>query len=343
MKSFIPPTCVLVLIAVVSSAAPIGAADKTLSITSRGKTDYVIVTPVEPAPPVQTAAKELQEHLAEVTGATLEILPEDKAPADAKQVLVGPSQRARKLLPGVDPAKLGHDGIVMKTVGRDIVLLGRPPRGTLYAVYTFLEDVVGCRWWTSTESFVPKKPDLSVPALDVNYAPRIRSREAYYRDAFNGRFAARSKCNGHFTRCGPEFGGHYRFAGFVHTFYLLLPPKKYFKVHPEWYSLIDGKRTTERAQLCLTNEEMRKELVKNALKRLKNTPGAGLISVSQNDWQGQCQCNNCKAIDDAEGSPSGSMLRFVNAVAAEIEPEYPHVLVETLAYWCPARSAPAAT
>ncbi len=331
MKSFVLPTTILIVI-VAFSTVPTVAADKTLSITSGGKTGYVIVTPVEPAPAVQTAAQELQEHLAEVSGATLEILCEDKAAADAKQILVGPSRRAKKLLPDIDPAKLGHDGIVIKTVGDNIVLLGRPPRGTLYAVYTFLEDVVGCRWWTSTESFVPKKPDLSVPTLDVNYAPRIRSREAYYRDAFNGRFAARSKCNGNYVRCGPELGGHYRFAGFVHTFYRLLPPKKYFKDHPQWYSLLEGKRTTERAQLCLTNEEMRKEFVKNALARLKATPGAALISVSQNDWHGQCQCEKCKAIDDAEGSPAGSLLRFVNAVAAEIEPQYPQVLVETLAY-----------
>ncbi|MEA1952705.1 MAG: DUF4838 domain-containing protein [Planctomycetota bacterium] len=327
MKSFITPICILFLMAVAASAA-----DKTLDIVAAGKSDYVIVTPVKPAPPVQTAAKELQEHLAKATGAKLEILAEDKAAADAKQILVGPSNRAKKLLPGIDPAKLGHDGIVMRTVGSNIVLMGRPPRGTLYAVYTFLEDVVGCRWWTSTESFVPKKPDLSVPTLDVNYAPSIRSREAYYRDAFEGRFAARSKCNGNMVRCGPELGGHYSFAGFVHTFYPLLPPEKYFKDHPEWYSLLGGKRTTNRAQLCLTNEEMRKEFIKNALARLKATPGANIISISQNDWHGQCQCQKCKAIDDAEGSPAGSLLQFVNAVAAEIEKVYPDVLVETLAY-----------
>ncbi len=332
MKSFIPPTCILFLMAVASIVATTKAAEKTLSITSGGKSDYVIVTPTEPTPPVQTAAKDLQEHLAKVTGATLEILSEDKAPADAKQILVGHGQRAKKLLSGIDPAKLGHDGIVMKTVGRDIVLLGRPPRGTLYAVNTFLDDVVGCRWWTSTESFVPKTPDLSVPALDVNYAPRLRYREAFYRDAFEARYAARSKCNGHFARCGAELGGHYSFAGFVHTFYPFLPPEKYFKDHPEWYSLLGGKRTTERAQLCLTNEEMRNEFVKNALARLKATPGAGIISISQNDWHGQCQCEKCKAIDAAEGSPAGSLLKFVNAVAAEIEKEYPDVLVETLAY-----------
>jgi len=37
-------------------------------------------------------------------------------------------------------------------------------------------------------------------------------------------------------------------------------------------------------------------------------------------------------VDEEEGSPSGSLLRFVNAVAAEIEAEFPNVTIDTLAY-----------
>ena len=76
----------------------------------------------------------------------------------------------------------------------------------------------------------------------------------------------------------------------MHTFYPLIPPEKYFAEHPEWFSEINGKRTTEHAQLCLTNEEMRKELVKNLKERLRNNPAATIASVSQNDWHGNCQC-----------------------------------------------------
>ena len=32
----------------------------------------------------------------------------------------------------------------------------------LYAVYTFLQDVVGVRWWTPEDTFIPKKPTLVV-------------------------------------------------------------------------------------------------------------------------------------------------------------------------------------
>jgi hypothetical protein len=68
----------------------------------------------------------------------------------------------------------------------------------LHAVYTFPENVVGVRWWRSTESHVPGKPTLDLPALDTVYVPQIQCCEAFCRDAFDGIFAARSKCNGHY-------------------------------------------------------------------------------------------------------------------------------------------------
>ena len=303
-----------------------------LDLVSKGKTDYVITVPSASAEPVLTAAKELQSHLKQVTGAELPIVADSEVPADARLIVVGPCKQLEQLMPQLDLDSLGNDGIVMKTVGNNLILAGQGTRGTLYAVYTFLEDVVGCRWWTSTENFVPKKTTLAVPELDVQYTPALRYREAFYRDTFGGETAARFKLNGHHHRVPAEYGGHYRFVGFVHSFYPLLPPEKYFEEHPEWYSELNGKRTAERAQLCLTNDEMREELVKVALERLRGDPEAGFISISQNDWHGQCQCKACKAVEEEEGSPSGPLIRFVNAVAEEIEKEFPEVLVETLAY-----------
>jgi len=329
-----PLGCFLLLWAMVVSLSALGqpAWGDGLRLVANGKTDYVITLPAAPADPVRTAAGELQDYLRQVTGVTVPIVSEGEVAADAPQIVMGPAKQLKQLAPQLDLAALGHDGIAIKTVGNKLILAGRPPRGTLYAVDTFLEDVVGCRWWTSRESFVPRKPVLAVAPLELTYAPPLRYREAFYRDVFDGRIAARLKLNGNHHQVPPEYGGHYRFVGFVHTFYPLMPPEKYFADHPEWYSEINGKRTADHAQLCLTNVEMRKELVKNALQRLRADPQAGFISISQNDWHGQCQCAACRAVEKEEGSPSGPVIRFVNAVAEEIEKEFPDVLVETLAY-----------
>jgi hypothetical protein len=328
MRAAVTTAALTVLGALTAVAAEAGPRE----LSRDGVSHYVILVPADAAPAEATAARELRTCLREVTGADLPILPETEAPKDKPFVAVGPCRLLGTLLPTLDLAKVGFDGIVIKTVGANLVLAGPRPRGTLYAVYTFLEDVVGCRWWTSTEQTLPTRPTLAIPDLDVVYAPPLRSREAFYRDAFAGPFAAKLKINGHFERIPPEYGGHLSILGWCHTFFQILPPETYFAAHPEWYSEINGTRSAEGTQLCLTNAAMRAEFVRVAKERIRQDPNAGLISVSQNDWGGRCQCAACRDLEQQEGSPSGPLLHFVNAVAAEIETEFPEVLVETLAY-----------
>ncbi len=308
------------------------AADAGFMIAEDGLPRCVIAVAEDASPAEQTAARELQAILQEVSGAELPIRLSSEVALDARQIVVGPSARLNELLPDLKLDAIGADGIVIRTVGNALVLAGPRPRGTLYAVYTFLEDQVGCRWWTPTESTIPRKPTLSVPPLAITYAPKLKMREAYYRDAFEETFSARQKLNGHHNRIGEAFGGTVRFSGFVHTFHGLLPPEKYFQEHPEWYSLRGGKRIRGYAQLCLTNDEMLAEMIRAVLGRLAKDPGAELISISQNDNQQACQCEKCKAVVAEEGSEAGPMLRFVNAVAEAVEKEFPNVWVETLAY-----------
>ncbi|MDR0574027.1 MAG: DUF4838 domain-containing protein [Tannerella sp.] len=324
---FIIPVICIVFMSGVSSKSG------ELTLSKSGKALYSIVLPDSPTPVESTAANELKKYLDEITGADFTIVNESNANNAKPQIVVGNSLRAKELLPGIDPAQLPYDGIVIETAGKNIVLAGHPVRGTLYAVNTFLEEAAGVRWWTSTESFVPENKKLTVPRLHVNYAPSLIYREAFYKDAFHDeKFASQMKCNGNFARDSPAYGGHHKFQYFVHSFYPILPPETYFDKHPEWYSLIDGKRTFQNAQLCLTNEEMCKQFIINALEALHENPDAGFISVSQNDCHGACQCDKCQAIVREEGSEAGPLIRFVNTVAEAIEKEYPDLWVETLAY-----------
>lgn len=312
-------------------ALPLTCAGELL-LSADGKTEYAIWLAEDAIAPEQTAAQELAKHLQQVTGADFAVLQGEQAATAAKRIIVGPADAARALTPKVDWEALGHDGIVIKTVGETLLLAGGRPRGTLYAVYTFLEDVVGCRWWTSTESYVPRRPQLTVADLDKTYVPPLLCREAFYRDAFKPVFASRLKCNGHFERIPPERGGHYNLIGWCHTFEKLLPPERYFATHPDWYNLLDGARSPH-GQLCCTNPEMQKELTQRVLEWLRDTPDAGMISVSQNDGTLRgCQCEQCLQMDAEEGSPSGAIIRLVNEVAQAVEQEFPDVLVETLAY-----------
>ena len=298
-------------------------------IAENGVAKAVIVIAEDASEPEQHAATELAEFLEQITGAEFEVV--SPPAADSPRLLVG-AEAAKLAEPDFSTEGLGTDGIVIRRVGDDLILAGGHPRGTLYAVYTFLEDELGCRWWSSSESTIPNKPTLEVGNLDVRYVPVLEYREPYWFDAFDSDWAVRNKSNGNRPKLDEKRGGNHTYQGFVHTFYPLIPPKTYFKEHPEWFSEIKGKRTYEQAQLCLTNEAMRKELVKNLKANLRNNPAATIASVSQNDWHGNCQCAKCAAVEKEEESPAGLMLRFVNSVADDIKEEFPNVAISTLAY-----------
>jgi energy-converting hydrogenase Eha subunit C len=118
---------------------------------------------------------------------------------------------------------------------------------------------------------------------------------------------------------------------FVHTFHNLFPEDEYLAAHPEYYMLNDqNKRVTN--QLCTTNPEVIRLVKEKVRKVLKANPYAELISISKNDGGGTCACINCKSLDVAEGSKMASLMVLVNAVAKDIEKDYPHVLISTLAY-----------
>ncbi len=308
------------------SAAPLLA---DVAIARKGLSQARIVLAVDASETERTAARELAFFLHIVTGAEFPVAI-DAGAADTSRLFVGLGA-GKAADPGF-PAGLGAEEVYLATKGNDLYLAGGGPRGTLYSVYTFLEDVVGCRWWTRTASSLPHRPTLTVGSLAIRYKSPFEYREPYWYEAFEPIWAARNKTNGVQAGADDDHGGRQIYLGFVHTFYGLIPPDTYFATHPEWFSELEGKRTTKNAQLCLTNEAMRRELVKSLRALLRANPKATIASVSQNDCQGFCTCPLCKAVDAEEGGPAGSLLRFVNAVAADLEAEFPNVAFDTLAY-----------
>ncbi|MBQ3333878.1 MAG: DUF4838 domain-containing protein, partial [Thermoguttaceae bacterium] len=263
------------------AAMPIFASEGTLRLAGDGVSDYKVVLPENPSAVQRTAAEELASFLGQVTGAVFPIISEAEAKGKDKLLVIGPGELSKSLLASAGAESeetLSQDGIILWTVGGSIVFSGHRDRGPLYAVYTFLEDTVGVRWWTSTESTIPKRPDLEVPTLSLRYEPVLISRDATYFDRYGETgpiFCARRKLNGHGNGIPPEYGGRMAFSLFVHTFYPILPPKQYFDDHPDWYALVDGQRRRENAQLCLTNPEMKEEFIHEKTALHPAAPDAG--------------------------------------------------------------------
>ena len=302
-----------------------------LTLARDGQTRYQVVVANRANVRHRHAAGELARFLGEITGAQFPVVAE-KEWAGGPAIFVGMSASARRAAPQASVRGLGRDGLVILTAPPHLLLFGGEPRGTLYAVYTFLEDYLGCRWWAPGASTIPRRTTLRLGAISDRQVPIVEYREPFFAEAFDGDWAVRNKSNGASERLDEARGGKITYQGFVHTFYPLVPPDQYFGKHPEWYSEINGKRVASDAQLCLTNEELKRFVAERVKEWLRGNPKVNIVSVSQNDCGGYCQCAACQALDEKEGSHSGSLLHFVNYVAREVGREFPNVAIDTLAY-----------
>lgn len=316
--------------------------DATLILATHKETKYKIIHAANADPTSVYAAKELSAHLEKMTGAAFEILT-DESPRGEFEIHVGQSGRTKEL--DLDFAALGDEGYFVKTMGNDLLLAGNTGRANAYAVYDLLEESFGCRQFTADMAKVPKTDVLMLLRTDRKKVPILEYRDTSFRETMNETFALRKRINGTYALTA-EYGG-YIHPGGGHTFNRLVPVDKYFETHPEYFSEIDGVRQSgngniQHTQLCLTNPDVLKIATEEALQWLKDNPHTNIVSVSQNDSDTPCRCAECQKVDLEEGSHAGTLLRFVNAVAEEVEKHFPKGLVSTLAYRF-TRKAPAFT
>ena len=323
-------TCAVVTAAAEDPRERAGACEVVIGGRTITAGTHVIALPGGATPEEQYAARELQRHLRLITGETTAIVPETQR-ADRVPLAVGRCDLVRALAPEIDVAGLGIEGIHIRTVGPALILAGNK-RGVIYATCTFLEDYLGCRWFSEDCATWPTKGRIEVPDVNRRYIPPLEYRDICWPFGMPLQFGVRNKLN------GPSFdrddvpGGCIKYSGFVHTFSSLLPPERYFDEHPEYFSLVDGERQKDGTQLCLTEPDVLRIATEAVRQRIENAGGAVIVSVSQNDNGNYCQCEGCTALAQKEGSQSGPIIHFVNAIADDIAPDYPDVLIDTLAY-----------
>jgi hypothetical protein len=302
-----------------------------LTLATAGKSTWRIIVGASATPVERHAAAELQSHLRLIGNADLPLVTDD-SPQQPHEIRVGASNRWSPEREHLSNAP-GAEGFIIRTGTDHLLIAGEGRRGTLYAVYEFLERYLDCRWYTPDVSRVPRQERIEVGPIDLRQTPAFEYREPYAFEAMDPDWAARNKCNGHFPAFAAQHGGGVRYAlPFVHTFNELVPVEKHFDAHPEYFSEVKGVRVKHETQLCLSHPEVLALSVARIREWLAANPGVSIVSVSQNDWDNPCQCAACRAVDAEEGNYSGSLIRFVNRIAEAIAADHPHVAIDTLAY-----------
>lgn len=371
---------------------------ETVELVRDGQPRATILLEENPTISAQLAAHELQYHLQKMSGATLPIVRE---PATVKGtvVLVGESRASKAR--GYNNADFGQSEYLVKAQGDQLILLGRDyglywplaghrgklnyhgdmhkelgysevwmnqPLGSCHAVHTFLERVLGVRWYLPTElgEVIPQRKTVTVANINLRrtvaapyrrFYPWAINKKLYYDDwdATHWNRAdhwdlrsgilywVRNKHAG-----GPPIAANHSFNGWDRAF---------GEKHPEWFSPKDWEQMkTMRYQgevnPCLSQEGVFRAnlgIIRGYFNYQKAPFSQAHASAAQhprdffgiclNDNHHYCQCDACRSQYRLDfdiynyGDVSHYFWNYTNRLARELQRTHPRARLIGLAYF----------
>lgn len=245
--------------------------------------------------------------------------------------------------------KLQEEEWKIRSTGNGVALSGGSARGVTYALYHYLEDVCGVIFMDYNAEYIPELADLPTKNLKLQGKPAFPYRSVSAVHFGKGEFNAKRRINtSGWSRIAAEYGsdnsaGRPAPCHSLATYYLFNNANK--KAHPEYFSLVNGKRIGGQfvGQLCLSNPGLREEVQKKLYSYMDadkkdfengkryNIPT--VYDISQNDNQNYCRCPECKALAKKYGNTqSGVMLDFINPLAEAAAKKAPGTMISTFAY-----------
>ncbi len=284
----------------------------------------------------KAAAEYLKSTVKNSTGVEYQIVTDAVAP-EGFEITVGNTERF-----STDVSKLDDGAYIIKSFDGGVAVIGAGTRGNIYGVCRLLKDYGGYRCYVAGESFTNDGSDLIIPDdVEIRYDPFFEYTETDWRlgSTSHEDYAISNGLNGGgYNRINENYGGTVNYiSGFCHTLATQFCSRNtYFESHPEYFAWREGKRVSY--QLCLTNDDVYEIVLNEVFELLKDRhdPKAALqiISLTQDDNQGYCQCDNCKKLDEENGSQAGSLLTFINKIATAVAAtgKYDNVAIDTFAY-----------
>ena len=331
---------VFLLLCGLASALP--AAGGEIVLAEGGKTPFEVVAAAGARSDEKAAAADLAAVLNEITGADFSASPEK-----TKRILVG-------VRPECDTEPLKEDERRVTTHDGELYLYGGGEYGNVNAVYDFLRDELGCRWYNVTgDQRIPRRGKLVIGELKKSLVPSI----PYMTSDRVGRYPAWktfSRRHGlvdlfatNISTYGAHAGQRIIPSGLVpfggpHGVTNTPPPlelfkdKKYLETNPEFFAVDAKGRRWAGAQLCYSNLAMRDEFERNIellLKAEKYSGGRKILGIGQDDNAGKfCYCPECEALEKKYDHPAGPYFDFLLDMSKRFEKKHPKLLLCFLAY-----------
>jgi hypothetical protein len=292
------------------------AAVPTVNLIEDGASDYIIVHGAQASPSEVTAAEKLADYLERVSGFAMPLVTDDE-PARGPEIIVGKTNREGGAgFHGIDRAGLGDDGFVIRTVenglGKHILIAGGEKRGALYGVFDFLEKFCGCRWFAPEITVVPETSTVAVPdKIDeretpayLYRSPQINFGFCYPETGGSVDYCLANRITGHMATAvaDEKYGGvlDYQIGGA----YFITNNEALYGEHPDWFAMDKkGERVFgEYGSPCMSNEGVIQYYIDYALAQVEANPDVACIGMGLNDTALSCQCENCRAVYEEEGT-----------------------------------------
>ena len=312
------------------------------TLAKDGGTEYRIVIPKETDVSTKAVAEDFAGILKEITGAEFAIVTDDTE-ASAKEIVVGADNARLEKLGLADMTEGFSDGeYEIRTVGKKLVIAGGPNRGTINGMYGFLQDHLGCRWFTPGCMKMPKQSVLKPGEIKDRSKPSFARRSTNTSMHWDAAWTARNRLNQCLTGGGSASISMLMnddrvktIGGYPGVHMLSYVPKSLYDPHPEYYAEIDGKRVchenSNQRAYCVTNPGFVEWFADWLSKGRLRNKGPVQVDISQADTGNNCRCSVCKASYDRVGVP-GTYMEFDNAVAERLVKVNPEVEIQTYAY-----------
>ncbi len=304
-----------------------------LRIVDEGEAKAVIVISQKASGAAKFGATILKEHIFQISGSQLNIVPEKALKPDNSKIrlLVGQSELTQEL--GIDASELAPGEILIRSFPNAVVLLGaddvttNDEKGTQYAVTTFLEKTLGVYflWPGELGKVVPKRKTIDVAEINHRFAPILKQRKIRMAGTSYG---DRMEKGG--DRLGIEkslfvkthlasketdsadggwgtwhhMGGSLRLAA-GHSFGDIW--ERFGKEHPDWFAMApngsrDQSGSPKRARLCVSNPGLIAQIALDRIERINKT-GQKSVTIGPNDGGTTtfCMCEECKKLDAPDG------------------------------------------
>ncbi len=333
--------------------------EKEIGDMLTAKNAYKVVIPDDATATEEYAASEIASYFQQVSGRELQVVKESglTLAEDSSYISLGDTQifaEAEKKHGDVDLSKkaLNEDGFAIFTYGNNVFINGYNDRGVMYGAFEFIEHTLGVKFLTYDYTHVPTLSKITLNSYDQAYTPAFKQRAYLNTSVFSKKteYVAHMRFNTDYCIMPESMGGTtawHDFGNPSHTFPAIVPEDDFKdgtgELKTEYRdafahtaaddgSLIPYKATDGKLlDLCYTSginadgtgntadTTSAFFLVLESMKQLVlEDEDAEWYMLGQADRPSGCPCQRCK---DARVSyeASGLMIRFVNAVNAELQ------------------------